>query len=635
MRQYISDRHMAPAWVFTALAWIVFICAVKLFLAANLDLFGDEAFYRWEAQHLAWSYSDLPPLTALAINGGMLVGGESVLAVRSVFLLSGLMLPLAVVFLAYPIVGRGRALVAAGFLFLLPFTLAIGPLAFPDTLLLTECTLVLGAIERATRTHGNYWWVMTGILGCLGFLTHYRFVFLPLPLAAAFLYYPMLRIQLRGSGPWVAVGIATLGLIPALMFNLGNDFAAVGFHFSERHPWAWHPEGLQYALLQAGAVSPLLYGLMWVALWQSLRSARQGSVAQALLSAVSLFYLPGLVLLAPWIDQTSTTVHWALFGYIPMLVLLPDVMIRLWHGGRVSRYYALASVLLAAGLITASLAAVVAPVYYDSLPQMLRKKLSVKMVGWDKLRKELAPFYVRGETVYTTSYYIAAQLRQLPFNTGEVRVIDHAKIHRDGRGMQLQLWQVTEQFMPADGSSGLIIVDYQSANRFESYRQIDVLCRSFERIETLAEFSYFDGRRRYGVYRGYSAAREFDYVQHDTSNFCLPPVLGRVENYAEFGELRSGVVAYHGYLLAQPEGVASFKVRVAGREFPGNYGLSRKDVKRVLGDKVIDPQYPLSGFEGEFDTQELSNGTYEMEFIGVTHTGREGVFRRYSITVAN
>ena len=45
------------------LLWTL-ITATKIFIAARLPLFVDEAFYWQEGQHLAAAYSDLPGLTA-------------------------------------------------------------------------------------------------------------------------------------------------------------------------------------------------------------------------------------------------------------------------------------------------------------------------------------------------------------------------------------------------------------------------------------------------------------------------------------------------------------------------------------------------------------------------------------------
>lgn len=53
---------------------------VELMLAARLSPFGDEAFYWQESRHLAWGYSDLPPLSAWLIRLGETVAGHGHLA---------------------------------------------------------------------------------------------------------------------------------------------------------------------------------------------------------------------------------------------------------------------------------------------------------------------------------------------------------------------------------------------------------------------------------------------------------------------------------------------------------------------------------------------------------------------------
>jgi 4-amino-4-deoxy-L-arabinose transferase-like glycosyltransferase len=73
----------------------VFLCllGMKLVLAATLQPFGDEAFYWQESRHLAWGYSDLPPLTAWLIRLGESIAGHGLLGMRWPFLLLGSLLP--------------------------------------------------------------------------------------------------------------------------------------------------------------------------------------------------------------------------------------------------------------------------------------------------------------------------------------------------------------------------------------------------------------------------------------------------------------------------------------------------------------------------------------------------------------
>lgn len=513
-------------WLLAAL-WCCLLLVVKVYLASALELFGDEAFYRWESLNLAWSYSDLPPLTALCMAVGQRLFGDSDLALRSLFLVSGLALPFAIYYLARPFVNHRGAVFSALLSLLLPATATIGILAVPDALLLTECTLFVACLDRALRSENMVWWVATGVFACLGFMTHYRFVFLPLPLGLAFLCYPGLRRHLARPGPWLALGLGLVGLLPALWFNLANDFEALGFHFARRHPWSFHIEGLRYPLQQAAAASPLLYIFSLIALCWSLRQALRGDQGQALLSSVSLFYLVGLSLLAPWVDQTSTTIHWAWFGYVPMLVVLPPLLTAWWRRGAVWRWLISSGLALGALFVLASLAMMLASLHFDALPRKLQDQVSVKMVGWDDLRAKVASQIQPGETLYSSGYYLAAQLRQAPFLDSDIIVLDDDKVYRDGRARQLYLWRVSEQFMPADGSAGLIVLDFETANRQEIYRQIDVLCRRFESIETLEEFSWFGGRRRYGLYRGLGATEDSGYERERLKGLCAPPL--RVE----------------------------------------------------------------------------------------------------------
>ena len=622
-------------WWTWALAWSILVIACKVYFASTLQLFGDEAFYRWESQNLAWSYSDLPPITAFSIHLGQTWFGDSLLALRSLFLVSAVALPGAIYWLALPLVGPRQALAGAGLSLLIPATATLGILAIPDSLLLTLCTLALACLERACRSGAMAWWVATGVLGCLGFLTHYRFLFLPLPLGLAFLCYPALRAHLARPGPWVAVAIAALGLIPALLFNFGNDFEALGFHFARRHPWSFHGDGLSYPLKQAVAVSPLVYGLVLLALWHSVKRALAGDTRHMLLSSVSLFYILGISLLAPWVDQTSTTIHWAWFGYIPMLVVLPGVMLELWRRGSWGRWLTGLGLALGALFVAGSLALMAASLHFEALPRALQDKVSVKMVGWDALRREVAGHYRPGETLYSSEYYVAAQLREPPFLDSRFIVLDQEKIHRDGRARQLFLWEVSQQFAPADGSSGLVVLDYETANRNEIYRQIDFVCRRFERIETLREFTLFEGRRQYGLYRGHGASEESNYQRRPSTGLCVPPLRGRVDSMAEFRTARTGVVPFRGWLLAQPEGIARVVVRIGEREIEADYGVRRGDTQRVLSSLIRDPQYPRVGFEGEIDTRQFADGRYDVDFVGITHWGREQVFKRLQLEVAN
>src|SRR5687767_13921647 len=112
--------------------WALLLC-FKLWIAARLPLFGDEAWYWLESQHPAWAYSDLPALTAWLIRLGTAVGGNTLLGVRWPFLALDMLVPWLVVRFALRWFGEAAAWRAGLLALLLPLLGGLGFLALPDT----------------------------------------------------------------------------------------------------------------------------------------------------------------------------------------------------------------------------------------------------------------------------------------------------------------------------------------------------------------------------------------------------------------------------------------------------------------------------------------------------------------------
>ncbi|MGH8049789.1 MAG: glycosyltransferase family 39 protein, partial [Arenimonas sp.] len=121
---------------------------LKLFLAWQLQLFGDEAFYAWEAAKPALAYSDLPGMTAWLIRLGIEVGGYSPFAARSVYILIGAAIPFLIVRIARQFSDDVQAWQAGILSCCLPLMLPIGFLALPDALLCLAALLCLDAALR-------------------------------------------------------------------------------------------------------------------------------------------------------------------------------------------------------------------------------------------------------------------------------------------------------------------------------------------------------------------------------------------------------------------------------------------------------------------------------------------------------
>ena len=79
---------------FLAIAFFIFLTVIKIFLASQLSLFGDDEAFYWQcSQYPASAYSDHPFMTALFIMAGTKLLGNTYLGVRLVFLILGGLIP--------------------------------------------------------------------------------------------------------------------------------------------------------------------------------------------------------------------------------------------------------------------------------------------------------------------------------------------------------------------------------------------------------------------------------------------------------------------------------------------------------------------------------------------------------------
>jgi len=234
---------------------------LRLFIAITYPLLPDEAFYWWEGHYLAIAYSDLPPLTAWTIRAAAETLGHSEFMIRLPFLAAGILTP---VLLARGVVQRGTDRLLA---FSIAFGITIASLTFslalPDALLVLATVAAVHYAARCLRAEGcRANWIFTGLVCAVGFLIHYRFL-----LVAGLIFAGWLLIRgpawlLRNPRFWLAAGLATIGLIPIIVFNLEHTFSGVTFQFVDRHPWSFQPRGLLFPLVQVFSVSPPLFILI-------------------------------------------------------------------------------------------------------------------------------------------------------------------------------------------------------------------------------------------------------------------------------------------------------------------------------------------------------------------------------------
>ncbi len=326
LRHALNHQHSQPGidgGILADLRWLLAVGGALLLLKAwfawQLDLHSDEVFYWLASTRPALAYSDLPFVTALLAGLGDSLAPGNPLGVRALFLAGGTCLPAVMYWLALPYVGRQDALRVAFLSVCLPLGGFLGLLATPDTPMLLFGLLSLGLLERALRLGAGRYWLGAGLFLALGLCTHYRF--LPYVAATALFLAWQGGSERRNPWLWAAAALVALGTLPMLWANFAENLGSAGFYFVERHPWRFEPESLRHLPMQMLLVTPPLYALLLYSAWLTWKA---GTARAQLLLWFSLPHLLGYALLSPWADANSTTEHWPLPGYPPLLAFPPQ-----------------------------------------------------------------------------------------------------------------------------------------------------------------------------------------------------------------------------------------------------------------------------------------------------------------------
>jgi hypothetical protein len=608
------------------LVGMLLILALKLVLADALDLYSDEIFYWQASTQPALAYSDLPFMAALLAGLGTALLGDTAFGVRTFFMVMGTSIPLLVYWIARPLLPQRQALEAAGLALCMPLCAFLGLLAVPDVPLLFFGLLMTGFLERATRLGGLSFWIATGIMAALGVSTHYRFA--PL-LLGAFLYmlaFKDLRRHWRQPGLWIAALILLTGLYPMLAFNLDNQLSGIDYHLLERHPWEFQAEGLLHVFKQAALVTPLLYIALAATLVRLLRAARAGDHRRGLFGMLALANLGIYLVLAPWSDNTRTSIHWPLSGYLPLLIFLPETL-RSLHAYLSNRFSSTAATRLLkttlgmgfAGSLVA-LAGMGTQSVQDHLRPLLGEGvLSNKMAGWRPFAAYTSQVLQAGhfapdDVLVTDNYYTGAQLELALGRSRPVYNIDEDKSIRDGRAVQYEIWQKNASGLRGEaGRDALFITEDSTLTVPDKLGVLERACEQFQRLDFLGQLVLFGGEKSFSFYRA-------ENIGGLMSSTCPLPSLGWIDAPAQDARI-SGPLTVSGWVVNEGLGAGSVEVLLNGESMgSATYGLPRPDVVEAMAAQD-DPNAPLLGYSLTIDRALLPSGRVELQ---VKTTGESG-----------
>ena len=594
--------------------WVLFVVvfAIKLMVAARLPVFVDEAFYWLEGQHLAPAYSDLPGLTAWLARIGVTLGGDTALGLRLPFLLIAALVPWLVMRITAREYGDIYGWQAGSFALLLPLAGTLGLLALPDPAMALATLLCVDAGARLLRrvTAGAALELALGLT--IGALSHYRFIAVIGVGLVALLVLPDGRRLLRDARVWTAIAIGAAAWTPLVAWNFDNADAGLRFQLVDRHPWAFHIDGLWFIAIQALLVTPLLFVALMAAGWRGNKSAIPSSRYFALLGGLVVLGFFGLGFFA---DTERVSFHWPLPGYLALLPLLPAALAAWPRWLRRATW----------GLAGVGLVAMLGYYVAVSIPDLRARTAADKwypsnFAGWGELAEavRLARAQMPGDTrIVAGSFKLGAELG---FALGESRiaVLDHPINHKHGRAPQLRLWGLQTAGREDWGNQPVLLVvsatDVSYKDLLQRYHR---LCRMAGPLPPPEVVSVDHGSQRFLLFR-LSASETA--VDDRAGAACTTPAMAWIDSPAS-GATVDSRFEVRGWAFKDGVGLERIEVTLDGEAIAeARYGLDDPGVARYW--KIsTDPNHPRVGFSATVDAGASESGRH---WLGLRLHGSDG-----------
>ncbi len=366
----IDNRQSAISVHWLRLGYVVivvlFLARLAYISGSTIELSEDES-YQWQwSKHPALAYYSKPPGIAVAQWIGTHLWGDTAFGVRflspcvtalmSVLLLRffareataklGLFVVLAAT--ATPLISVGAVLMTVDCLSVLFWTLAM----------LSGWQAVRSADQNAPLRP----WLWTGLWLALGFLSKNTNAFQLACFALFFVLWKPARARLRTPGPWLALGITAIAVLPQLLWNAQNGWATVE-HLHNRaglaQAWKFSPNFLidfitaEIALLNPAFLVLILGGVL--ATLGALRASNLQSPAQSTIALPLFLLCMGLPLFLGYLLYTlraRVQPNWIVPAVLPLLCLAVLQAEACWRrGNRSVRAWFIAGLALGLPLI--------------------------------------------------------------------------------------------------------------------------------------------------------------------------------------------------------------------------------------------------------------------------------------------
>lgn len=370
------------------------ITILRLIYARLLPLSADEAYFWQWSRHLALSYYEHPPMTAIFVALFTLFK-DTLLTVRLAPIVLVLGTTILVYLLAKEMFQDERVAFWSALLVNIAPIFAVGAvITTTDSPLGFFWMLTLYFVYKATNSQKQYWWWLSGLALGFSFLTKFISIFIPLSVFLFLLFSKEKRKWLMRKEPYLAFLLSLLVFSPVIIWNASRGWVTFKYNLGMRYLSSDVSLKFKYFLEyfggQALIISPFLFiGCMAGIIHSAYRGFKDNDN-----KSLFLFFTSIVVILIfgiySWFDRVAP--HWVACGYLTAFIAAAVLFFR-W---KKKFYRSLGIVTISFGIfMTVFIHAV--PVYPKILTSIVKskgggpKRLEVFLSGWMKdLAKKLS-----------------------------------------------------------------------------------------------------------------------------------------------------------------------------------------------------------------------------------------------------
>ncbi|SPQ00568.1 conserved membrane hypothetical protein [Candidatus Sulfobium mesophilum] len=397
-------------------ALLIIVMAFSLFriyyiLTGPFDLSADEAHY-WEwSRRLDWSYYSKGPMIAYLIYAGTALFGDNVFGVRIFAVILSALSSILLYKLGRDLYDEKTGLLAAFLVQVVPLYSVFGVLFSIDSPFIFFWILSLFLFWRAIEaqsdaaTGGLLRWATLGIAVGMGLLTKYTMALFYLCGLLFFVFHKDSRKFLLSKGPYISFLLSLAVFSPVIIWNAAHGWVTLKHTAGQAHIAAGlaisAKDFFEFLGSQTGVITPLLFVLMFVALWR-MRKDKAGAFAFWFCVPVVLFFILKSA-------QGKVQANWALPGYASGFIAFSA-----YYGGGAIFRKGHTKVLPVAAVLMALTLTVFA--HFPSVLHLPRKlDPTLRLVGWKQLGHEADKVYEELSSagpsfVVSDSYQMSSEL---------------------------------------------------------------------------------------------------------------------------------------------------------------------------------------------------------------------------------